>query len=191
MSIGDLVHPEEDLDAADQVAILVDDASRWYSAHLLLFIGMALFVPGILAISELASRRRPFVGYVARVLMLISAAALSAIFVFEMLLGRFLLDGADPATSTQLLDTFQSGRVFGAIAPFALAFFVAVALVVFALVQPNGPFRWPSVILGLGAALILAEIISAEVLLSQAGNVLVFVATSAFAWQIVKTRDNA
>ena len=50
MSVGDLMHPHESWDAAAQVAMIAQSASRWYVAHLLLFVGMLLFVPGILAL---------------------------------------------------------------------------------------------------------------------------------------------
>ncbi len=186
MSVGDLIHPEESMDAADQIAILVDDATRWYTAHLLLFIGILLLIPGLVALAGLAEERRPVVGYAARILLLISTAAFSAIFVFEMLLGRVILDGADTATATALLDTFQSGQVFGAIAPAALAFFVGIGLVLFALVSEPGRFRWPAVVLALGAIFIFAEIVSSEVILSQIGNILIFLAGTAFAWLMVR-----
>ena len=42
MSIGDLLHPEERMLPAEQIAIVVDHASRWYTAHLLLYVGMLL-----------------------------------------------------------------------------------------------------------------------------------------------------
>src|SRR5688500_9049846 len=74
MSIGDLLHPDERMAPAEQVAILVDHASRWYTAHLLLFIGMMLFVPGLLALSALAMARRPASGRAARVLSLVGMA---------------------------------------------------------------------------------------------------------------------
>ena len=45
MAIGDLLHPEERMTPPEQIAILVDHASRWYTAHLLLFVGMMLFIP--------------------------------------------------------------------------------------------------------------------------------------------------
>ena len=38
MSVGDLMHPHETWDAAAQVAIVAESTSRWYVAHLLLFI---------------------------------------------------------------------------------------------------------------------------------------------------------
>src|SRR5512147_1572670 len=95
MSIGDLMHPHESWDAAAQVAMVAESGSRWYVAHLLLLVGMLLFVPGILALSELVANRRPAAGYAARILLFVSVGALSAVFVCEMLLGRFVSQGAE------------------------------------------------------------------------------------------------
>ena len=53
MSIGDLLHPEERMLPGDQIAIVAEHASRWYTAHLLLFIGMLLLVPGFLWLTAL------------------------------------------------------------------------------------------------------------------------------------------
>ena len=126
MTIGDLFHPEESMDAIlSRSAILVDHASRWYTAHLLLFIGMMLFIPGFLALTSLTSERKPAAGYAARILMLIGTAACASIFVGEMLVGRFVLDGADRATATALLDSMFWGPIVAAVGPAALAFLSA------------------------------------------------------------------
>jgi hypothetical protein len=63
MSIGDLLHPEERMNSAEQIAILVDHASRWYRAHLLLFLGMMVSIPGLLALSSITAERKPAAGY--------------------------------------------------------------------------------------------------------------------------------
>jgi hypothetical protein len=117
MSVGDLFHPAESWDAATQVAIVAQAATRWYSAHLLLFVGMLLFIPGILTLTKLAASRRPVAGYTARLLLIASVGALSAVFVFEMLLGRFLSNGADLAAAVVLLETFQSAAIFAVLIP--------------------------------------------------------------------------
>ena len=173
MSIGDLIHPPESWDAVAQVAILATSASRWYVAHLLLLIGMLLFVPGILAITAAVAARRPAFGYAARVLMLAAVGALSAVFSFEMLIGRFVAAGADQTAAVTLLETFMGPSVFPALAPGLLAFFVGTGLAVAPLVSSPGPLRGPALVFALGTGLILAEIISAQVLLSQIGNLLV------------------
>ena len=191
MSVGDLFHPPEKWEPAAQVAILAESASRWYVAHLLLFVGMLLFIPGILALTKVAADRRPAAGYAARLLLLASVGALSAVFVFEMLLGRFISEGADQAAAVVLLQAFQSAEVFGALVPGLLAFFIGTGLSVMSLASAADPFRWPALGFGLGASLILAEIILAEVLLSQIGNIVIFVAGIAFARVLLRGREGA
>jgi hypothetical protein len=68
MAVGDLLHPKESSDLGRQAAIIVGRASRWYLAHLLLFLGLVVFVPGLLTLADLAAARRPRVGYAARLL---------------------------------------------------------------------------------------------------------------------------
>ena len=181
MSVGDLMHPHESWDPSAQVALVAESASRWYVAHLLLFFGMLMFVPGILALSEVVARRRPATGYAARVLLVASVGALSAVFACEMLLGRFVSEGADQVAAVALFQTFQSGAVLGALMPGLLAFFIGTALFVTPLASATGPFRWPALCFALGAVLIMGEIILAEVLLSQIGNILILAASIEFA----------
>jgi len=76
MSVGDLIHPPETWDMAAQVAIATESAARWYGAHFLLFVGMLLFVPGVLALSKLTMERKPAAGYAARLLVLASVGAI-------------------------------------------------------------------------------------------------------------------
>jgi hypothetical protein len=184
MTIGDLLHPEERMDTAEQIAILVNHASRWYAAHLLLFIGMLLSIPGLLALASLTAARKPAAGYAARILILIGAAAFAAIFVGEMLIGRFVADGADTAAATALLDSMFSGPMVAAVIPGALAFFVGTAAFAIPLTMAGGKLRWIAALYSIGALLILAEIVSAQVILSQVGNFLIFCGGAAAAWLI-------
>ena len=186
MTIGDLFHPEERMDPAEQIAILVDHASRWYAAHLLLFVGMMLSIPGLLALASLTAERKPAAGYAARILVLIGAAAFASIFVGEMLIGRFVTDGADTAAATDLLDSMFSGPIVAAVIPAALAFFVGTAAFAMPLMIAGGKLRWPAALYSIGALLILAEILSAQVILSQIGNFLIFCGGAATAWLILQ-----
>jgi hypothetical protein len=189
MSVGDLMHPVENLDAAAQVAIVAQSASHWYTAHLLLFVGFLLLVPGTLALSEVAMERKPRAGYAARVLTLISLGAFSAVFAFEMILGRFISAGADQAAAVVLLKQFQqSPHMILALSPGLLAFFVGIALLVISLASTPNQFRWPTLGIALGAGLILAEILSAQVVLSQIGNVVMLISAIAFAMLLLRAR---
>jgi hypothetical protein len=186
MTIGDLFHPEERMDTAEQIAILVDHASRWYAAHLLLFIGILSSIPGLLALASLTEERKPAAGYAARILVLIGVAAFAAIFVGEMLIGRFVTDGADSAAATDLLNSMSSGPIVAAVIPGALAFFVGTAVFAIPLVSAGGTLRWIAALYSIGALLILAEILSAQVTLSQIGNILIFCGGAATARLILQ-----
>lgn len=176
MTTGDLFHPEERMDNAEQIAILVNHASRWYAAHLLLFIGILVSIPGVLALVNLAEQRKPAVGYAARILILIGVAALAAVFVGEMLIGRFVLDGGSRDAAIDFLNSMLSGPLIAAVGPAMLAFFVGVAAFASALVSGGGAPRWIAALYSIGALLILIEIVSAQVRFSQIGNALIFCA---------------
>jgi len=186
MAIGDLLHPEERMAPPEQIAILVDHASRWYTAHLLLFVWMMLFIPGLLALAALAEARKPAVGYAARILVLVGTAALASIFVGEMLVGQFVLNGADPAAATDLLESMYSGPILAAVGPALLAFFVGTAAFAIPLMRTASRVGWAAAIILLVALLILAEILSAQVILSQIGNILAFCGSSTAAWLILR-----
>jgi hypothetical protein len=177
MSVGDLMHPPESWDSAAQVAIIAAGARRWYLAHLLLFVGILLFVPGILVLSRTLALHRPGLGYASRVLLLASVGALAAVFACEMLLGSFVV--VDRGAAVALLETFNSA-VLVALLPGLLAFFVGTGLFVAPLVSTAGPMRWPALCLGLGALLVLGEITAAQVILSQIGTILIFIAGLGF-----------
>ncbi len=189
MSVGDLLHPKESMDAAKQATIIIEHASRWYAAHLLLLVGLLVFIPGILALTQLTAERRPMAGYAGRIFLLIGMGAFYAVFVCEMLIGRYVSDGADLPAATALLETFQSVWVLGAVMAGVAAFMAGVAVTATALARAVRRLRWPALAFGLGALLILAEIITAEVRLSQIGNVVMLLASVAFARQIVQGVD--
>ena len=89
-----------------------------------------------------------------------------------MLAGRYVLDGADPAAATDLLESMFSGPMVAAVGPAVLAFFAGTAMFALPLIRAGGPLRRPAALLLAGTLLILAEIVSAQVVLSQIGNAL-------------------
>jgi hypothetical protein len=187
MSVGDLMHPRESMDPATQAAVIFEHAShasRWYVSHLLLFFGFLIIIPGILAISRLTAERAPKAGYAARILSLIGIAAFSAIVVGEMLIGRYVSDGADAAAATRLLATFQSGPILGAVMLGGIGLFLGVATMAVPLIRAGGPRRWPALLYVAGAILIAGEITTAQVLLSQIGNLTFLASGILFAREI-------
>jgi hypothetical protein len=187
MSIGDLLHPRESLDAAEQAAVIIQQASRWYAAHLLLLVGLLVFIPGFLLLTSLTARRRPWAGYAARILLIVGVGTFSSIFVAEMFIGRSVLEGANAAQTVGLLETFESPWMLGALLIGVIAFFVGIGLFAFPLIVPAGQFRWPAIIMVVATIFLMVEIVSAQVLFSQIANILFLVGGVAFSWRILRT----
>lgn len=187
LSTGDAFHPAESLDPALQVAIISENTSRWYGSHLMIFLGLLAFFPGMIAVSELVSEKRPALGYFARNLMLIGAGAFSAIFVFEMLIGRYVAEGATGENATELLETFASPWMLGILLPIGvIALFGGVWLMTLTFIVSEPQYRWPASLLGIGVLLILVEILSARVIFSQAGNIALLIGGIGFAIKILR-----
>ena len=186
MSIGDLLHPEERMSPAEQIAIVVDHASRWYTAHLLLFFGMLLFIPGFLGLTALAAMLRPVLGYTARILIMIGTAGFASIVTGEMLASRLVLDGVGGAAPISLWTNLFMGPVVAAVGPAVLAFFVGTIMFAIPLLRGSERLRRPVALIVIGVLLVLAEILSARVVFSQIGNIVVLCGSAEAAWQIAR-----
>jgi hypothetical protein len=186
MSIGDLLHPEERMLPAEQIAIVVDHASRWYTAHLLLFFGILLFIPGFLGLTALTAMVKPGVGYAARVLMMIGTAGFAAILTGEMLASRLVLDGVVTAAPISLWTNLFMGPVAAAVVPALVAFFVGTLMSAIPLVRASRRLRWPVALIVIGVLFVLAEILTARVEFSRIGNIVALCGSAAVARLIAR-----
>ena len=177
-------------DAKGQIAIVVDHASRWYTAHLLLYVGMLLFVPGFLGLSGLTARLKPVQGYVARILIMIGTAGFASVITGEMLASRLLLDGVGNAATISLWTNLFMGPVAAAVGPALLAFFVGTFMFAIPLLRGSERLRRPVALIVIGALFVLAEILTARVLFSQIGNVVVLFGSAEAAWLIARDRTD-
>jgi hypothetical protein len=186
MSIGDLLHPEERMSPVEQIAIVVDHASRWYTAHLLLFFGMLLFIPGFLGLTALTAVRKPLLGYVARILMMMGTAGFASIITGEMLASRLVLDGVGNAAPIALWTNLFMGPVAVAVGPALLAFFVGTMIAAMPLLRGSERLRRPVALIVIGVLLVLAEVLTARVMLSRIGNIVVLCGSAELAWHIAR-----
>ena len=184
MSLGDLLHPDERMSPVEQIAIVADHASRWYTAHLLLFAGILVFIPGFLGLTALTAMVKPVVGYAARILMMIGTAGFASIFISEMLASRLVLDGLGNAAPIALWTNLFMGPVAAAVLPAVLAFFVGTLMFAIPLLRGSERLRRPVALIVIGVLLVLTEILTARVLFSQIGNIVALCGSAEAAWLI-------
>jgi hypothetical protein len=186
MSAGAFMHPAESVDAAPQAAIIADQPDRWYLAHILILVGFALFLPGLLLLAATVTARLPGTGRVPLLLILIGAFGLAAMVGIELLAGRLaVLDGA---ALESLLDARSSASVLIPLGAIAAGFFIGSIILTVRMIRGLPTLRWPAAAILIGVLLIAAEIVSAEVVFSRVGNVLVWVGAVSCA---VRLRHNA
>jgi hypothetical protein len=78
-----------------------------------------------------------------------------------------------------------SGPLLAAVGPALLAFFVGTVAFAVPLMRTGGILRWAAALILIGTLFILAEILSAQVILSQIGNILAFCGSATAAWLIL------
>jgi len=191
MSIGDLLHPEERMSPVEQIGIVVDHASRWYTAHLLLFFGILLFIPGFLGLSALTAMVKPALGYAARILIMIGTAGFASIITGEMLASRLVLDGVGNAAPISLWTNLFMGPVAAAVGPALVAFFVGTAMFAIPLLRGSQRLRRPVALIAIGALFVMAEILTAQVMFSRIGNIVVLCGSAEAAWLIARADADA
>jgi hypothetical protein len=96
------------------------------------------------------------------------------------------LDGANPTAAIALLESMFSGPMVAAVGPAMLAFFAGTAVFAIPLIRAGGRAAWAASSILIGVLLILAEILTAQVVLSQVGNVLVFCGSAMAAWLVLE-----
>jgi hypothetical protein len=186
MSIGDLLHPEERMSPVEQIAIVVDHASRWYTAHLLLFFGILLFIPGFLGLTARSASLKPVLGYAARILVMIGTAGFASIVTGEMLASRLVLDGVGHAAPISLWTNLFMGPVAAAVGPAVLAFFIGTFTFAIPLLRGSERLRRPVALIVIGVLFVLAEILTARVMFSRIGNIVVLCGSAEAAWLIAR-----
>ena len=190
MSIGDLLHPEERISPVEQIAIVMDHASRWYTAHLLLFFGILLFIPGFLGLTALTAVLKPALGYAARILVMIGTAGFASIVTGEMLASRLVLDGIGNAAPISLWANLFMGPVVAAVGPAVLAFFVGTIMFAIPLLRGSEPLRRPIALIVIGVLFVLVEILTARVVFSRIGNIVVLCGSAEAAWLIARAETD-
>ena len=131
----------------------------------------------------------PALGYAARILIMIGAAGFASIVTGEMLASRLVIEGVGNAAPISLWTNLFMGPVAAAVGPAILAFFVGMFMFAIPLLRGSERLRRPVALILIGVLFVLAEILTARVVFSQIGNVVVLCGSAEAAWVIARTRS--
>jgi hypothetical protein len=152
--VGALLHPTSNDDAAVHLAVVVDNPDRYYAAHAIILVGLALFLPAILGLMHLLRQRMTAVGHVGGGLVMIGLFGATAVVAVD---GFAVSQMGQPEASVEemaaLLDRIKESAGFRAIAVVgAIAFLLGVLLLAYGLWRAGAVQPWMAG--GIGAAAI-------------------------------------
>jgi hypothetical protein len=117
---------------------------------------------------------------------MIGTAGFASIVTGEMLASRLVLDGVGNAAPISLWTNLFMGPVVAAVGPAVLAFFVGTIMFAIPLLRGSERLRRPVALILIGVLFVLAEILTARVVFSQIGNIVVLCGSAEAAWQIAR-----
>jgi hypothetical protein len=126
--VAELLHARFELDAAEQLAAVAENPGRWYAAHLLVLVGLALAVPAFLGLARLVRPRRPVLAHVGLLLFVPGLVALAAAAGMELVLWQMAQPEAARAEMVALAERVNESPglvpIFGVLLFFPLAWLV-------------------------------------------------------------------
>jgi len=126
--VAEVLHARFELDASKQLAAVAEHTGRWYAAHLLVLLGLALAVPAFLGLARLVRRRRPGLAHLGLVLFVPGLVALAAAAGMEFVLWQMAQPEADRAAMVALAERVNESEglapVFAVLLLFPIAWFV-------------------------------------------------------------------
>lgn len=153
--VGQIVHPVEKSDAADQLRLVAANLDRWYAAHLILLVAVVLMIPAVLGLAHLIHERRTMLAYVGGGLSLIGIVAVSALIGTDGVAGYFVASGTpDAPASVAFFDSvINSGRMMPLYIA-TLLFGLGLIVTAVGLYQTRVVAQWSAIAIGLGGLLV-------------------------------------
>lgn len=145
---AELLHARLDRDAGTYLDRIAMNPDRWYAAHMLVLLGLALVVPALAATVQLFRGRSPRLASASVVLLLPAVVALAALVGMELVAWQL---AQSTITRSELITVWENTAENGAIAPLvgiALLLPVAWLLAGIGLYRARVLPRWSAALIG-------------------------------------------
>ncbi len=147
--VAELLHARFETDAAKQLDAVAANTGRWYSAHILVLLGLALTVPAFFGLVHLLGRSRAALANVSLVAFVPSLVAVSAIAGMELVLWQMAQPEANRAEMVALAERLNESAGVIAVFLVALLFPVVWLLVGIGLYRAPAVAAWAAVLIAI------------------------------------------
>ena len=148
--VGTILHPAREVDEREHLASVAANLDRWYAAHALFVLGLALAVPAILALVRLAARRRSHTAQLGGGLAFVGLIAVTPVIGWEFVIWEMAKPERDLGEMTALLERMNESPgllVLGLLSVALPLGYVALSL---ALWRAGEVPAWQAAALGVG-----------------------------------------
>ena len=153
MLVGELMHPEDESEAADQLGVVAGDLDRWYSSHLVLFLAFLVLIPALLGLAHLLHRARPMHAFVGGGMTIIGLVAVGGIIGAEGFGGYLVSESADAESATAVWEGLIDSSRMMPLYMTSLLFNIGVLVMGYALLRSRVVASWSAMAVMLGAVL--------------------------------------
>ncbi|MFN2616618.1 MAG: hypothetical protein ABR581_05770 [Thermoleophilaceae bacterium] len=119
--VSEVLHPAEKTDTRDQLAVITGHLDRWYAAHLIAIVAIALLVPAVLGLMHMLREREVALGHLGGGLAMLGLLAITGIVAIEGFVGWQAAAGGDRAQMVALFERLTGTAGF--VVPFLVVAF--------------------------------------------------------------------
>jgi hypothetical protein len=151
--VSEVIHPAEKSNSGDQLAVIAGHLDRWYVAHLIAIVAIALLVPAVLGLMHMLREREVAWGHLGGGLAMLGLLAITGIVAIEGFVGWQAAAGGDRAQMVALFDRLTGTAGF--VIPFmvvAFGFMLGLSCLAVGLYRARVVPSWVSLFLIVAAA---------------------------------------
>lgn len=153
-----VIHPKVDSDEGAMLANVADALDRWYAAHLLALVAVALAVPAVLGLMHMLREREVAMGHIGGGLAMLGLLAFAGVVAIELAVWRMAEAGDQAAMVALLTDMNESAGIALPIYLVAiLGFGLGMVALAMGLYRAHAVQPWMAGCLALGAVLLMVE----------------------------------
>ncbi len=147
--LAELLHARFQTEAAKQLTAVADNTGRWYAAHALILLALALAVPAFLGLVHLLGRGRAALGHLSLVAFVPGLIAIAAIVGMELVLWQMAQPSANRDEMVALAERINESAGVVPVFLVALLFPLAWLLIGIGLYRARTVPAWTAVLIAL------------------------------------------
>jgi Domain of unknown function (DUF4386) len=189
--VGAVVHPQSKEDSAAHLAVVGDNPDRYYAAHALLLIGLALFLPAILGLMHLLRVDATAFGHVGGGLTMIGLLGATAVVAVDgVAVTQMGQPEASPQEMAALLDRIKESAGFRAIAVIgAVSFLLGALLLAYGLWRARAVQPWVAAGIAVGAIAVFIGQVTDNRTIFAIAFAIYLVALGPLGWRLLTESD--